>query len=485
MSKTLKSLPFFVSGILLLSILFVTGFTTKKENDTIQNVYQVYLDGKEMGIITSKEELEKYIDRQQSLIKSKYNVKKVYSPKGLDVRKYQTYKKNIESVETVYNKIKNKKPFTIEGYVIKIKGEDIDETINTLKKSTFTKAMEKSIEAFVDKDQYKLYLDNKQLQIKDTGSIIENIELQEDITIKKDLISVDNKIFTSEDELTKLLLFGTTEKQETYIVQAGDTISKVAFDNKLSPEEFLIANPEFTNEDNLLFQGQKVNIGLINPQFHLSVEKHVIEDTVKNYETEIKYDNSMLIGEEYELQKGENGLERVTKKEKYINGEMVTVVNVTSEELKPVINAIEVKGGKSVPTVGDTGSWGWPTLQGYTLSSPYGYRWGRLHRGVDIAGVGHGSPIYASNNGIVYKSGYHYSMGNYIYINHNNGYYTGYLHLSKINVKVGQTVARGQVIAAMGNTGTSTGTHLHFEIWTGGAPYEGGESHNPLPYLIK
>ena len=483
MSKILKSLPFFISGALLLSILFITGFTNKKDTDAIKNVYQVYLDGKEIGIIESKEELENYIDNQQSIIKSKYNVKTVYSPKGLDIREYQTYKNNIESIENIYKKIKDEKPFTIEGYTINIKGEEIDKTIYTLKKSTFTDAMEKSIATFVDKDQYNLYLDNKQVQIKDTGSIIENIEIQEDITIKKDLIPTDSEIFTNTDELTKLLLFGTTEKQATYIVKSGDTISQVAFNNKLSPEEFLIANPEFTDESNLLFQGQEVVIGLINPQFHLVVEKHVVEDTIKTSQTEIKYDNNMLIGEEQQLQKGEDGLERVTKKEKYINGEMITVVGVTSEELKPAISTIIVKGGKSIPTVGDTNSWGWPTIQGYTISSQYGWRWGRLHRGVDIAGTGHGSPIYASNNGVVYKAGYHSSMGNYIYVNHNNGYYTAYEHLSKINVEVGQTVARGQVIGAMGNTGVSTGTHLHFEIWTGGAPYQGGISHNPLPFL--
>lgn len=483
MSKILKSLPFFISGILLLSILFITGFTSKKVENTTQDVYQVYLEGKEIGIVKSKEELEDYIDKQQSLIKSKYKVKTVYSPKGLDIREYKTYQNKVEDVRVVYNRIKDKKPFTIEGYVITIKGEEIDRTIYTLKKKTFINAIEKSIATFVDKEQYKLYLDNKQLQIKDTGSIIENIELQEEITIKKDLIPVDSEIFTSEEELTKLLLFGTTEKQATYIVQAGDTISKVSFENKLNPEEFLIANPEFTDESNLLFQGQEVIIGLINPQFHLVVEKHVVEDTVKTAQTEIQYDNNMLVGEEQILQNGEDGLERITKKEKYVNGEMTTVVNVTSEELKPVINSIIVKGGKVIPTVGDTSSWGWPTIQGYTLSSGYGYRWGRLHSGTDIAGTGHGSPIYASNNGVVYKTGYHYSMGNHVMINHNNGYYTVYMHLSKINVKQGQTVARGQVIGAMGNTGRSYGTHLHFEIWTGGPPYEGGVSHDPLPYL--
>ncbi len=483
MNKILKSIPFFISGILLLSILFITGFTSRTTDNVVKEVYQVYLDGEDIGVIESKEELELYIDKQQTALKRKYDVKNVYSPKGLEIKPYKTYDSKVESVRSVYNKIKDLKPFTIKGYKITIKGEDVDTTIYTLDKKVFTKAMDKCIKAFIDEEDYELYLDNKQLQIQETGSIIENIQFEEDITIKEDYISVDNDIFTDVDELTKFLLFGTTEKQKTYTVQAGDTITQVAFNNMLSPEEFLIANPEFTDADNLLFQGQEVVIGLIDPQFNLIVDKHVVEDSVKSYETESRYDDTMIVGQEYELQAGENGLDRITKKERYVNGEMITVVNVSSQQLKPAINAIIVKGGKVVPTVGDTSSWGWPTIQGYTLSSPYGYRWGRLHRGLDIAGTGLGSPIYASNNGVVYESKYSNAMGNYVVINHNNGYYTAYEHMSKVNVRVGQTVARGQVIGGMGNTGQSTGTHLHFEIWTGGPPYHGGESHDPLPYL--
>ncbi|MBQ7140845.1 MAG: M23 family metallopeptidase [Bacilli bacterium] len=482
MSKQLKAIPFIVSGVLLLSVLFVTGFTSKSK-DEIQNVFQVYLDGSEVGIVNSKEELENYIDKQQSILKNKFKVDTVYAPKGLDIRPYRTFGNKVQKVDEIYNKINNKQPFTVKGFVITIKSEEKDLTLYTLDKKVFTNAMEKSISTFVDAEQYQLYLDNNQVQIKDTGSIIENVELEEDITIKEDLISVDNDIFLNQEDLTKYLLFGTTEKQATYTVKAGDTISQVAFDNKLSPEEFLIANPEFTDENNLLFQGQEVVIGLINPQFSLIVEKHVVEDQVKSYQTEIKYDNTVTIGTNYTLQKGEDGLDRITKKEKYVNGELVTVVGVTTQNLKPSINEIQVKGGKVIPTVGDTGSWGWPTIQGYTISSNYGWRWGRLHAGVDIAGTGHGSPIFASNNGVVTKAGYHSTLGNYVYINHNNGYHTAYGHMSKINVSVGQTVARGQTIGLMGNTGRSTGTHLHFEIWTGGAPYQGGTSHNPLPYL--
>lgn len=469
--------------LLVLGSVFFFGFT----NEIVKDVYQVYLDGENLGMIESKDDLEKYIDKMQKRLKKKYNVKNVYAPKGLDVKKYKTFSPKISSVKDIYKKIENKKSFTVDGYEISIKsyGEDEKETIKNfyvIDKDVFIDSVDRIIKTFVDKDQYELYLDNEQLEVKDTGKLIENVDIEEDITIKKDNISVDNEIFMDVDTMTKELLFGTTEKQDTYTVMQGDTIEQVAFNNKLSAEEFLIANPEFTNKDNLLYQGQVVNIGLIDPQFSVVLEEHIVEDKVKNYEQEIKYDSSLLIGNDYIETPGENGLERVTQKVKYVNGEMQTVVTISNQELKPSVNEIYVKGGKVIPSVGDTSSWAWPTLQGYTISSDYGYRWGRLHRGVDISGTGHGSPIYVTNNGTVYKTGYHSSMGYYIYVNHNNGYFTAYEHLSKIQVSVGQVVSRKQQIGEMGNTGASTGTHLHYEIWTGGAPYEGGTSHNPLGY---
>ena len=484
MNKIIKGFPFIVAGVLVLSILFVSGFTSKSE-EVIKSFYRVYLDGEEVGVIESKAELENYIDKQQSILKRKFDVKNVYAPKGLDIKEYKTYDGKTDSIQTVYNRINSKKPFTIKGYEIEIKSEEENTKLYVLSKNIFKKSMEKVVSAFIDEEDYELYLNNEQPEIKETGSIIEDIEILEDITIKEDYIPVDVEIFDDETELTKYLLFGTTEKQATYKVKTGDTIASISENNKLNTEEFLIANPEFTSENNLLFQGQEVVIGLINPMFSLNLVSHVVEDSVKNYSTQIEYDNNMLVGQEYVKQKGESGLQRITKKINYVNGEITNVVTVATTELKPEINAIIVKGGKVIPSVGDTSSWYWPTIQGYTISSHYGWRWGKLHDGIDLSGTGHGSPIYASNNGVVAEVGYnHYSMGNYIYINHNNGYYTTYLHLSSVKVKKGQVVARGQAIGGMGNTGRSTGTHLHFSIWTG-YPYIGGKSHNPYPYLLK
>jgi murein DD-endopeptidase MepM/ murein hydrolase activator NlpD len=118
----------------------------------------------------------------------------------------------------------------------------------------------------------------------------------------------------------------------------------------------------------------------------------------------------------------------------------------------------------------------WPT-QG-TLSSRYGRRWGRMHQGIDIAGP-IGTPIVAAADGIVVASGYSSGgYGNVIDIQHADGSFTRYGHNNRLVVSQGQVVKQGQHISDMGNTGRSTGPHLHFEFHAAG-----GSATNPMAYL--
>jgi len=98
------------------------------------------------------------------------------------------------------------------------------------------------------------------------------------------------------------------------------------------------------------------------------------------------------------------------------------------------------------------------------ITSQFGARWGSVHRGVDISNSV-GTKIYASGNGVVIESKYGYSYGNYILIQHKDGFKTRYAHLSKRLVKVGDEIKQGDLIGLMGNTGTSYGSHLHYEIY--------------------
>jgi len=97
------------------------------------------------------------------------------------------------------------------------------------------------------------------------------------------------------------------------------------------------------------------------------------------------------------------------------------------------------------------------------ISSKYGQRWGRMHNGLDIA-VNTGTPVKAAADGKVTFAGWNGNYGILVVIDHGNGVETRYAHNSRVNVKVGQQVSRGQVVAYSGNTGNSTGPHVHFEI---------------------
>jgi murein DD-endopeptidase MepM/ murein hydrolase activator NlpD len=109
----------------------------------------------------------------------------------------------------------------------------------------------------------------------------------------------------------------------------------------------------------------------------------------------------------------------------------------------------------------------WPARG--SVTSEYGRRWGRLHAGIDIANST-GTPIWAAKSGVVIVAGRESGYGNAVIIDHGGGLSTLYGHMSRISVSDGQSVSQGQVVGAMGNTGNSTGTHLHFETRYGGTP---------------
>lgn len=481
-----KNIFFIMIAAIISSSIFFVGYTNKTNP---KNLYRVYLSGKTIGYINSKKELEDYIDVKEAEIKSKYNVDNVYAPKNLNVVNEITYNKKISSVEEIYNIIKEQAPFTISGYTINIKGvEEINETsktytddvvINVLDKSIFEEAVNQIIKVFVDEKDYNKYKLNSQEKITNTGKIIESIYIQNEMTIKQNKISTSDMIFTNTSDLSKYLLFGTLEEQKKYIVKPGDTIEKISYNNKLSVEEFLIANKEFNDSSNLLYDGQEVTLGILKPAFKTIEEDYVVEFEDSNYKTEIIYDNSMLSGVERVKQQGVNGKNKVSKKVKKINGEVKNAVVIESQEIVPAQNKIIVRGNGTI-SIGRVGNWAWPTKTPYVITSSYGWRWGKIHKGLDISGTGHGSPIYAANDGVVLESRYDSFNGNFIVINHNNGYYTIYAHMSALLVKKGDIVTIGQQIGKMGATGYAFGAHLHFGVWRGYPDRSASTSVNPL-----
>ena len=478
----------------------ILGFDQTGANP--RQLYRVYLGGESIGFIESKEELEDFIDEKQQELKEKYNVNKVYIPNDLDIVQEITYKEDISTIEEIYNEIKERKgseSFTIDGYEITINGIEKETedggtyvtdnvTIYVLDKEVFTDSVEKTIKSFIDAEDYENFLNDTQEEIKETGTIIEDLYIKNNITIKQDRIPTGETIYQTVEELSKFLLFGTTQDQQTYTVKEGDTIEDISFNNKLSPEEFLIANTEFSSAEDLLYPGKTVVLGVIQPQFDTVEETHVVSKRVKTRETIYVNDDTQYTGYEKVKQEGSDGLNLVTEKVQLVNGEIVSTVPVSSEVITSPVDKIIVRGTRKyvTPSAGSgyavevpvgIGSWVWPTNTPSVVTSEYGWRWGKLHAGMDISGTGYGSPIKAVNNGVVVVSSYTNINGHYIIIKHANGYFTEYAHMARRYVQKGAIVYANDVIGTMGQSGYAFGTHLHFGVWTG-APYT-GTSLNP------
>lgn len=152
---------------------------------------------------------------------------------------------------------------------------------------------------------------------------------------------------------------------------------------------------------------------------------------------------------------------------------------VSSLESQNAMSELELQSIKN--TNGSSGNgvlssgMSFPLTCNYYVSQHYGHNG---HKGVDIAGANiNGQPVYAAAGGTVISASYHSSWGNNVLIDHGNGVWTRYAHLSSIGVSAGQTVSQGQYIGKVGSTGNSSGPHLHFEV------YVNKDRVNPEPYI--
>lgn len=491
------------SIIVALSIFtcFLFGFSYRLK-DTSKTVYQVYLNGQKIGLISNEDELLNMINEEQTDIKNKYGVDKVYPPNGFEIEKQKTYNETIVSAKEVYDKVKNSGDFTIKGYAVTITKEKTEEeaekktVIYVLEEQVFKDALEKLVTAFAGEEAYFNYINNTQKEITSVGEIIEHMYFEESITIKEMNISVKDKIYTDSTELSQYLLFGKDNTSKNYTVQKGDTIASISEANKLNTQEFLIANPKFTSKDSLLAIGENVSIELINPIVTLVEEVYMVEDTEQVYEKEEIVDKSKPSSYSEVTQAGVTGIVRTTQEVKLTNGERNQgAVVISSVTLRESVNEITTVGKKQTyPGVyAETGKdWGWPTNRPYIITSGFEWRWGSFHYAIDISGTGFGSPIYVAKSGEVVATnntcpnyGYYgsrcgMSYGNYIIVKHSNNYYTMYGHLTQdLKVSVGEKVNRGQIIGAMGDSGSSTGTHLHFGVSIGYPHHPGSKWLNP------
>lgn len=262
------------------------------------------------------------------------------------------------------------------------------------------------------------------------------------------------------------------EKTQTYVVTKGDSLWSVSRSVNISETELKKANPSLAKSD-VLYTGQVLNLVVAEPKINVRTVETVKAYEAISYSTTYRYTSRRWYYQSSTVTNGVSGRKSVSYEVEYINGiETKRKVLSTQVESKPVTKVIEI-GTSKWPSAA-VGKFRWPLKTG-VITDRFGSRHGG-HRGVDI-GAPTGSPIYAAASGTVLISQLGRSYGNFIKIDHGDGYVTVYAHASELLVKPGQWVSKGQVIARVGSTGKSTGPHLHFEV------QYNGSSINPLQFF--
>lgn len=169
-------------------------------------------------------------------------------------------------------------------------------------------------------------------------------------------------------------------------------------------------------------------------------------------------DAALYKGESRVLAEGKNETRQITVQNTIQDGKASQriIENVVVDKAQPKIIAVGVKEKPAYIM----------PVEDYEFTSAFGPRWGRVHEGIDLA-VSSGSIVSAAADGVVIQSGWNGGYGISIYVDHGNGIITRYGHLSQAYAQVGRQVKQGETIGLSGNTGNSTGPHLHFEIRIG------------------
>ncbi len=410
--------------------------------------YEVIVDGENIGMVTDRSIVYDAVDEAGREVKLYLGEDEDYHKEPVFVRRIVS-ESRLADKDSIKAALLSNVDTMVEGYALYIDG-----------KVALGVSSENAAEWVLTHYKQKFVGDN----ITDDMSV----DFCEKIEIKKEFLHIA-LLETPEEALE--VLSGNGKELTTYTVQNGDTLWDVAKKYDTSVEHILAMNDNISEN---IREGMEIKVEKAVPLLSVrSVQTVSLTEPVP-YEVEKIKDNSIYQGRTVVAQKGQDGSAKVLARVTKINGVQTEKDVLESETITQPIKQIEKVGTKERPPTTGSGTFIKPTYG--TLSSRYGSRWNRQHKGIDIAGS-YNSPIKAADGGVVTYSDWMSGYGNYVVIDHENGYQTAYGHCASLSVKVGDRVAKGDIIAKMGNTGRSTGTHLHFEVRKNGAFV------NPLQYV--
>ncbi len=443
--------------VMLVEILALVLFCTAAITTFLGHItaYEYSYNGKALGIVKTKEEVYKTVDAIGNKLGTTLHARvEINKEEDITFREVHGWNLTLDSKDEVLNNLTYMQDLKVMASGLYKDGELI--------------AVLQS--ADMARDVLDKIKDNFTQQKENEDRVFDEIVFAENVEIKD--ISVNLGDIENESEVLKYMLTGAVEKK-IHTVQSGETFSGIAKKYGLKQKELEAMNPGIVPAK--LKIGQQITLNRDAPVLTVQTTEVVTYTENIPFETEYEESSSMYEGETSTRRKGVYGTQEVVAKVKRNNGEEISREVLSTKKLTDPVSEIVVKGTKKAPPRQGTGTWAYP-IKNYRISSKYGRRWGRMHNGIDFA-ASTGTKIYATDGGTVTFAGYKGSFGYMVIINHGGNYESYYAHCSKLLVKKGDKVFQGQNIALVGNTGNSTGPHLHFEIRYLGNP------KNPFNYI--
>jgi murein DD-endopeptidase MepM/ murein hydrolase activator NlpD len=421
---------------------------------TLNTSYSLEIDGNVVGQVASKSVVTEAMNEAQERAEAAYGLDVVAAYNTVEVKAVHNFSKDTMTDEEVALVINEQVDWVAAGATLNVNNGEYKFTVATVEDG----------QAVLDK--------LKESALANQGdATIKSVEFLEDVTLESGNVKIGD--VQTPAEIVATVQAGK-EAIKTHTVAKGESFWTVAKNHGVTVSELQKLNPD-VNPDRLKI-GQVLNLTWLEPLINVVVVKEVTVEESIAYATEYKETANLYRGETQVVKKGTNGKKMVTYEVKETSGAVVEKTTLNEIVISEPVSAVVNKGTKAVALSSRSGDGilNWP-MSG-KITSPYGTRSSGFHSGIDIGGkIGRG--VYAAAGGKVVLSSWYYAYGNCILIDHGNGMKTRYAHLSAYKVKVGDTVERGQLIGLCGNTGRSTGPHLHFEVIVNGS------TKNPINYL--
>lgn len=499
------------------SIFFLPSFVPFEK--TGNNIFTVILNGREVGIVSTPEEAENCILEARRQIASG-SEELVLVDSNLETQGSEVLWGKVDESDKIVAQMAevlaaDVKETLHRSYVVKIN----EYMVSLSSQSDVTSLLQAALDKYDSEGRYQVELQldpSRELPVLTTHILSEEEAVEEtqevinleagihaeitgmfeevEPTGEKDfedydlgLISMEYgdtievvEAYLKEEELTGLNeaiqeVTQEEEKSDVYEVVSGDTLSEIAIKTNIPMDKLIEMNDSLEDENSMIRVGDELIITVPEPKLAVVRQEEMYYE--EDYEEDVIYidNDEWYTTETKTLQEPSAGHRKVIAVVTFENDKEVSTEIIKEEITYQAVPKIVERGTKIPPTY-------IKPISGGRLSSSFGYRSrptkgaSTYHKGVDWA-TPTGTAVYASCGGTVAKAGWGSGYGYVVYINHPDGRQTRYGHLSKVLVSAGQTVSQGQKIALSGNTGVSTGPHLHFEILINGTQV------NPLKYL--